>query len=337
MDAVALFEHWLVSRENAIEPLSRAAAKPYASIWRSWCAWLAQQQTHYLQASAAQLSAFLQSGPTPRAARRPRAQLSEITQRRYWRVIQNLYNHAIAQGLTDLNPANLIAPVDKPPPEQPTSVIYTPAQWKTIFLSLPSAAGGSTWEQRDRTMLMLLMDSGITSSELCGLNREQVAPSFLKPDLTALHLSGRRGAQTREIELSAATAAQLASWTQRRAELTAHPLVKGMPLFLTEQRRRFNARALFSIVANITAAAFKAQGLPMPDHMGPQALRNTRIAQWLNTGVPLATVLARAGLKDVHSLRALVPHLNERVREDLASQTPKTTPPGFARPRRISP
>ena len=44
-------------------------------------------------------------------------------------------------------------------------------------------------------------------------------------------------------------------------------------------------------------------------HMGPNTLRNTCIALWFNSGVPLAEIQRRCGFKDASVMSRLGAHL----------------------------
>lgn len=309
-----LYQDWLKSRAMAPRPLTPQGARPYASIWASWCAWLeaCTPPRHFLYASAADLSAFLDAGPQPRASRRraDAAPVSEITRRRYWRVIDLIYRWAITQGLTKTNPAGDMAVLERPAPEKPIGQVFDAQQWAALRAGLP--APEAPWGVRDRAILLVLMDSALTNSELCQLTLGSVQPQLLSSTST-LSIAGRRKAQKRELVLGAAASKALADWLACRKEHALGAEDAHAPLFVTLRRRALTDRVLFPIVVAAVQRGFAALGLALPNHLGPQVLRNTRLVQWLNDDVELATVLKQAGLKDEISLRGLATHLKPGV------------------------
>jgi hypothetical protein len=66
------------------------------------------------------------------------------------------------------------------------------------------------------------------------------------------------------------------------------------------------ARGLIELAAQRAA-------YPPPPRLGPQIIRNTCLVRWLNAGMPVGEVLARAGLKSVKGLYHLRDHLGPGV------------------------
>ena len=91
------FDHWLrTCGQNPWEPLSADAAKPYGFIWQSWLRFIAGGQDEdtslaWASATPLQVLAFINHGPQSPKRSKP----SDITRRRYWRVLDRVYDHAV--------------------------------------------------------------------------------------------------------------------------------------------------------------------------------------------------------------------------------------------------
>lgn len=317
-----LFNDWLRFRgASTLRPLTKAAARPYESIWSAWCEWLAAhpgavKPNHvrgYHEATPEDLVAFLEFGPRPRSGRRRResAPLSEITRRRYWRVIDALYRYALTKDASIVNPAAAMTLGDRPAPERPEGQVFNLLQWSAVYAGV--ASGPDLWAVRDRAILHLVMDAALTNSEVCQLKLGDVRPA-LNGRTLELDLKGKRKAQERTLELGALASGSLRTWLDCRPHMKSPARPRDeQPVFLTAKGRGVTARVLFPVVVAAVDHGFKALNLELPNHLGPQVLRNSRLAQWLNDGVSLATVIKRAGFKDRNSLRGLLLHLNPEV------------------------
>lgn len=318
-DAEDFFEHWLRLRgQDPRDPLSAKAAKPYRYVWRMWCRWLTTpsatspaRAATWMEATPSDVAAFLEMGPSPSSSRKSRTDpISDITRRRYWRVLDALYAHARNRGQVQTNPAEQLQ-TGRPPAEKPEGQVFNALQWAMLREALPS--GTSKWDVRDRAMLQLLMDAALTTGEICALRRRQVGDDFLHPSLLELRLDGPRKAQQRAIQLGREASIDLRRWLELRRG-TAGPSAGGDELvFVSQKGRHMSPRALFHLVAGTVMRAFTANGIDVPSHIGAQVLRNTRLVMWLNAGMPVAEVVHRAGFKDAKSFRGLRAHVDERV------------------------
>lgn len=318
MDAPSLFDAWLSERSAShYDRLSEKAAKPYLAIWTSWVHWLAGRDApdsttkSYLEATAVDIASFLANGPSPRSARRAKMALSEITRRRYWRVLDAVYGHAVSLGLITVNPAAGLIGEDMPPPEKPIGQVFTAAQMAALIASLPE--GPNVWKLRDRAMLDLLIYEALSVAELCSMNTTDLRPNLVDQGRFVLSIEGKRKAQERQLNLGPEASKSLADW------LEASPTIGAPdpdPVFVSERLRRISPRVIFHLVATTVSKAFLACNLSLPKHIGPQVLRNTRIVHWVNEGVNLDVVMLRAGLKDQQSLRGL--------REEISGTVAKT-------------
>lgn len=300
------FAHWLlVCGQNPWEPLSPDAAKPYGFIWHSWLRFLAGQcpdaapeMPSWASATALQVLAFINHSPqSPK-----RSQPSDITRRRYWRVLDRVYDHAVLQGWITSNPAQGLTEQDMPPSEDPQGVILSPRMWRALERQLPSP--DDLISTRDRAVLMLLMELGLTPEEVRNLEVSHLQWDSERPDaLTALQIVGERERQSRSLPISPKLAQALRQWLQARAGYHA---MQGQPaLFCTRKAPFLSNHTLLHLVTKTLQQAAQASQLPAPLRMGPQVIRNTVLVQWLDAGSSVEEVLQRSGMKHPNALQHL--------------------------------
>ncbi len=307
--ATALFESWLKERgQDSTNPLSELAAKPYRYVWGSWLDWLQSQEITWSDVGPTEVMRFLEQGVDAAASSRrgATAPTSEITRRRYWRLLQQVYQYAVERGHIELNPVRTAPDVKPPPPEASGGLALKGSQWQAVISALPLP--NSRWGIRDRAILQLLIDTALTTSEVATLRLDQVeaqvSPMVLK-------IAGPRNAQTRDLVLGHDAEADLRRWLTERKVLTELKEFKNPDLvFVTTHYRALGGRTLFSLVAGTITRGFQAAGFDLPQHIGPQVLRNSRIVEWVREGIPLQEVCRRAGFKDHRSLRGLREHLS---------------------------
>ena len=73
-------------------------------------------------------------------------------------------------------------------------------------------------------------------------------------------------------------------------------------LFCTRKAPALSTHTVLHLVSKTLKAASACSSQERPPRMGPQVIRNTVIVQWLQSGLPQAEVLQRAGLKTPHAL-----------------------------------
>lgn len=327
---VDLFDDWLESRAwggpAPRERLSRKVGEQYRLIWNGWVRWLtttrrtpagdpARPRRSYVNAASDDIDAFLLHGVAP-STTRGRRPTSQITVMRYGMLLEQIYEHAANRGILERNPARdrTIGTLREMRMRQMDPAgegqIITSNQWVALRSALPPSNDPDPMLTRDRAMLMLLMECLITSGELCALNLDDLkrVTDPGKRKRYALSLDGSRAAQQRTLMLSAPLSETIAQWLELRESLGVP--TKQAALFVTDRknRNRISKRVVFHVVATLFHRA-TARGYALPNHVGPQVLRNTGIVARLRSGQPPHVVARDVGMKDARSFRGLMVHL----------------------------
>jgi site-specific recombinase XerD len=330
-DHIELFDQWAASRTRSgpkqRERLSPEVAALYRTVWDKWVRWLTTRRTapageaarprhSYRNATSDDVDAFLAHGIEP-AATREGAEVSPITVARYGGLLQMVYDFAMNNHLVASNPARArtggtvrgLRLVGKDPAGE--GQVLTVNHWNAVCAAVPAADDPDPMHLRDRAVMLVLMDAHLTSSELCALDLDCLEYAIEdKPHRRRfiMKVEGKRKAQKRKLHLDTLTSQALDRWIAARAMI-------GVPerqhaLFVTdrEKRNRISKRVLFHIVATVMHRT-GAAGHALPNHIGPQVLRNTRIVLRLNRGDDPDLVVKEAGMKNQHSFRGLRRHL----------------------------
>lgn len=328
----ALFEDWLrCCADDPWMPLSAEAAKPYGFIWGAWLRFLAPEADAgpphaWQQASAAQVLHFI-----GHVAQSPKQdQPSAITQRRYWRVLERIYDHALEHGWLAENPVRAISAQERPPSEDPKGAMLSPAMWRALAQQVPMAQ--DLVSARDRAVLLTLMHLGITPEEVRGLQLDDLVwgeAAAQEDGVTSsnantsasgarhilhLQIQGLRECQPRRLDVPATLDRALRQWLGFRQ---GYPAMQGQPaLFCSRKAPTLSNHTLLHLVTKTLQQAALVHDLPLPPRLGPQVVRNTVIVHWLEQGRPLDDVLAQAGIKSPHALA----HLKDLVDPDRRSE-----------------
>lgn len=326
-EANAAYLHWHQAAQGQAGDRSQAQDSQtlesgYALIWRSWAAQLqgvgapltpspASAAKAWHEATAEDVARFLQIRPGQRAHHQPERQISEVTRRRYWRLLDRIYAHALLQGWVASNPVQAVHPVERPAPEQATGHVLP----QTLWTALPRHFPGSDDLQsaRDHAVLHLLYELALAPEEVRTLTMDALRGPDQAPLAEAgtpcfIQLHGLRAAQNRCLELPARSRAALAAWLGFRRR-SGSPADAQAPLFESRKGGPLTIRALFHIASKTIALAHQAcagHARPLPlARMGPQVLRNTAIVQWLRAGVAPTEVIQRIGVEEVRALAHL--------------------------------
>ena len=324
-DPDAFFASWQAARlvRADLKPMGAAGLTQASLVWRHWLAFCTVHGLAWDAARSLDVARFCQSiGP-----RSPLKKTSPVTRRRYWRVLRDLYDHALACSLVELNPAEGAQP---PATERVPSLALSAPMWAALHKGLYDGfPGGDDFKaRRNRLALLLMMRAALTVREIIGLTLDCARPcadsagsSAGSAVLYTLRVRKAGGGHERVLQLDPETSRALHAWLQvRPVGLPAlHP---GSRLVVGDRIGRSIApNGLYNICqAHLARCLVHADLLAAPEpnttvdpgalaHMGPNTLRNTCIAGWFNAGVPLLEIQRRCGFKDASVMSRLGAHL----------------------------
>lgn len=312
--------------------LSDKSLEDYFFIWRSWLRWLTGQQLGWKEADEGQARRFLEQLSTRSGARTAAA--STVTQRRYWRVLDQFYrDQVLLREKQDEKLRNPFAKASVATNEQMDSLAFNALQWRALLAQVPAPGAGvdlGNWQGlRDRAILWLMLGEALTVSEIIQLSLADLShpllvagrPRRLTRERDAdtpltLRVSGKglRKHQARTRPLQRACTEAMLAWLQARSVLGA-PQDTQAKVFVSRKYAKgqpMSRVAIFMLAKAHVTAALDANSA----HAGPAALRNSAILSWMEAGSSDAEVAARAGLKDESSLRRLRRHLVRADRPD---------------------
>lgn len=316
-------------------------------IWESWVQWLDGQEDPILTPAAQRWSvarrghvqAFL-DGPAPKqSTRKPKKsdEMANFSQQRYWRVLRDVYAHAIALGARQDNPAldlpstPSIERRSRRPQVLPPFVLQLIRNEQQLRDLVPESR--VAWlVARDRAAIAVLATCGITASELGDLRgvdlrglseqerRQATLPGQPRPSVK-LDVAGRTlevpswavpllrewlECRQHVLDRQRREAARLARSEPAPAAITSD---EHQPLFLSREssagaHANLDPASLYKIVKRCLRRAYErpeiARMLQPGAYIaaGPAIIRNTVIKDWIDT-LGGGTAAAMAGLSEL--------------------------------------
>lgn len=331
-DPHALLQAWLSDRAHARrDPISKAQRRHYELLWEHWLSFLARRKGSsaaqlvrgraWLRPDPASIREFLVCGRSEESRANARREVgrdaggrgaargariterySATTQRRYWRVLQRIYEFALVgrklAGEDVPNPISPIALELRLESEAPQGLVLSIPVWNAI----PKTLGATQTEPftlRNRAAVLLMMDAAITPGELLALRLRDVGRELFGTGV--LRLDGPRKAQQRQLHVGADTLAALEAWARlRRADARGDD-----PVFVSERGTQLSRSQLYLIVAAAVRSAERECGVEAAAKPSPMVLRNTRLVIRLRNGEDPHQVAELAGLKSTAGLKHL--------------------------------
>ena len=241
------------------------------------------------QATAVDVQNFLRPREGQLSGHQPGRRISEVTRRRYWRLLERIYDHALDHGWVSANPAAGLAPQERPCRRRPGPLPSAPL-WNALPRHIPVADGFQS--ARDRAILLLLYELALAPEEVRGLCWRDVQCAGPGDGLPCqLHIDGARAAQQRTLDLSETVVKALQDWKGFSAGQRGPEAVQpDATVFYSREGQPLSVRVLFHVASQLIQRAHAAQpasAQKAPLHrVGPQVLRNTAIVQWLRAAVP---------------------------------------------------
>ena len=137
ISGVDLFQAWFDNRVvDDYDPLGQQSLSPYLTIWMKWLRFLLnrhntdnlnEETVRWERAEPTDVLAFL-NGPI--YSSKPGRRVSDVTRRRYWRLLERVYDFAVEKQWIDHNPAANIQENEKPPQEDHKGAILPDLLWR---------------------------------------------------------------------------------------------------------------------------------------------------------------------------------------------------------------
>jgi site-specific recombinase XerD len=193
---------------------------------------------------------------------------------------------------------------------------------RTEMEALLSAPDQSTWiGRRDRTILLLALQTGLRVSELINLHCRDIALS------TGAYVSCEgKGRKQRCTPLRRDTAKLIAAWLNERDGAADDPV------FTTIRGDRLSRDAVEHIVRKYATAASKACASLIGKRVSPHVLRHSTAMELLQNGVDRTVIALWLGHESVETTQIYM-HADMRLKEKaLARVAPTNAHPGRYRP-----
>ena len=241
--------------EKQAQHLSPHTVADYTNVFRKLQAYL-DTDVPFAGITADQIRSFLGDLSTPRAdgvAKRPANGLSNKTILNIHTALSALWTWAVAEGIVT---QHLLRQIPRPKPEKRAITPFSEEDVKTLLANgersrtytrpgKRACDHAVTTALRNRTIILLLLDTGVRASELCGLTIKDT-------DLTNKRiLVLGKGNKERALPISPRTAKTL--WRYLTTERKDEPV--NAPLFLGSEGEPLNRDALLKLLIRLGAKA----------------------------------------------------------------------------------
>ena len=182
----------------------------------------------------------------------------------------------------------------------------------------------STWiGRRDKTLLLVALQTGLRVSELIGLN---VGDVVLEPQSQAhVHCLGK-GRKERATPLRSDSVQALRNWLEERA---AAP---HQPLFVSNRRGRFSRDGIERIVRKYALMASETCPTLKSKRVSPHTLRHSTAMELLRSGVGCTVIALWLGHETVETTQIYL-HADMQIKKEAMDRTrPPDVPEGAYRP-----
>lgn len=307
LTSVDLFERWFDSHTRALNERTRMI---YLYIWKGYIEFLAGESISWSEANTQTIESYLNS---VMPLRKNHTSSSTVTQRRYWRILRDIYNYALTYEWINSNPV-----LDALHPENEVMASLSMPQWSTTALAEHLAKecreSPKTWQaQRDRAMLELMLYTAPKTGEIINLKSDDVQ-SGKQSEGFYVQFNGPRKEQKRITELSPPCSTQLGLWLITRQEIEDLPGTlffgqKRIPK--TNLRQKLTHKSVYILVTTFLERALPPGSFEYGlTHQGAELIRNSVISNWLADPLKahgdFEEIMSRAGVKDRRTIERLV-------------------------------
>ena len=187
-----------------------------------------------------------------------------------------------------------------------------------------AAPDQSTWiGRRDRTLLLVALQTGLRVSELIGLN---IADVVLDPPRRG-HVQCRgKGRKERATPLRSDSAGALSDWLRERDGAPE------APVFVSNRKRRFSRDGIERIVGKYVRLAAQSCPSLRSKRVSPHTLRHSAAMELLRSGVDCAVIALWLGHESAETTQVYL-HADMRIKKQAMDRTrPMDVPEGVYRP-----
>lgn len=321
------------------QALSESSLRQYRSAWNSWVRHvMSHPEINGEEPRQSDLLGFLEQVNARFHTRTRSSKACSTTIVKYAKVLRSVYRLDVelldtAKRLTrtELVGADLIEPGERVGDDP---LVMNEHSWSLVLQKLQAAEDNSTDPRklkandlegirgvRDRAILSLICHDALQVGEIINMDTACVKPIIEESGERkgeAVHVRGlqkRRGSQERTQPLSTTSRRQIRDWRiARRTLLGEIEDARNTRMFVSihpaEQRERtaLSANAIYLIVTGFLKEALsndEVAGYQRYMHVGPNTLRNCRLATWLKEGRSAAEVARLVGLKDARSIERI--------------------------------
>lgn len=320
-----LLKFWLAARAATDQDVIRDS-ETYRHIWSTWCKYLksgrgveGSQPIPWFEADAETVVGFLKSGPVNRREKLESSS-NETTKRRYWRVLDRIYNFAMSQNWLDINPVTKMAAVDKPKSEDTLGTVLDSLVWNAAEKLLSQPDRFDPISVRNRAILHVLFGLGLAPQEVRALKMNSLLYDGTVGEerrLSKLSVDGHNTLRPRTLTLSPKVSSAILEWLKARPGVATTS--SGMALFCTP-KGPLGSVSLYLLVQSFLKKASELAQREEPPQTGPQVIRNSLLVRMLEDGEHSSPWVARfAGLKNVKGLWHLRIHCSDEVRATLTN------------------
>jgi integrase/recombinase XerD len=265
--------------EKAAQRLSQHTVNDYSTTFRKFQTWLGEDLA-FVEITRDHIRRFMAwAADTPQsrngAVNGPPCRLSKKTQLNYHTGLSALWTWAVAEGIAE---RHVVREVARPDPEDPAIVPFSEADVRALLECCDrtkvyerqgkrACDNGRRTALRDKTLLLVLLDTGVRAAEICGLT------------LRDLDIRNRRitvmgkGDKGRMLPLSPTTTKVVWRYVQTdRSEAGS-----GDPVFVTWDGQPYNRRALLDLLIRLGQRAGVAD-------CHPHRFRHTFAINFLRNG-----------------------------------------------------
>lgn len=349
-----VFDTW-ASTQHAMGELALTSIAKYKPLWMAWLSWCLQHDLAWDTVHSDNIRQFLQGaapgkGATRRLAINPN-KMSSYTRQRYWRLLRGVYFNAHKENLIEHNPVLDVDEKDRPKISavDRTSQVLEPflfsklIQPGTIDELFPEKTQANWWYARDRALMAVLVETGITVTELIALRGQDLVEKNQGRAIASQHaqavIEGFNGAELeidvmetsthvgRSLPISKAMAVLLREWlswrhrllversamtgalVQRERFLADH--ARDGPLFIARRARSgtelfplMDATSVYYTVSKAITRLREAEGLSNQTYIAKgPAVVRNSVIRQWIDALGPSVAADRAGLKSQDSLR----------------------------------